>query len=278
VTSSTTSEANDGIQNVFSINHRAKKEQQRKRVMSGGVAIVQQTSLTVAFCYLLLHSFLLANPFDKNKSGFTLVSGFSAVRTFHSKQRSSSSMTSTATASSSSLLVQHQLDQQQQQQYEPVAFSHIHLYVDQLEELHVYKAYEDALNTIAKKQQQQQKEYNTNNNTSFVTHGRDVVQQLLAGVGFRIVAHDSSDAISTLLVASCAGARGVQLLISAINNTNNNNNNNSDQEEGLKPQAPTERDSLCSAGTGISKLCDSMFLCVALSHSLTLLSPSHLFM
>lgn len=83
-----------------------------------------------------------------------------------------------------------------------VSFSHVHLYVDHLEELEVYKDLENRLSQFAKeckapigeKLEEQRQLWKTIQPDSFsgkdpseyVPQNRDLVQQLLAGFGFRI--------------------------------------------------------------------------------------------
>jgi hypothetical protein len=143
-----------------------------------------------------------------------------------------------------------------------VAFSHIHLYVDRLKDLEVYKALEGRLNTFAEQVKEvddlgsfkttapdapgslleKQKLWKTINAVDgddgasggemessvdtvvpFTPHNRDVVEQLLAGFGFRITAAHYSDIHTSstnntntrsVLVTS-RDPQGVQILVTA---------------------------------------------------------------
>jgi len=121
---------------------------------------------------------------------------------------------------------------------EAVSFSHVHLYVDALEDLKDYKALEDRLNLFAGKAkeldvkdaadaiQRKQSLWKSTRESSrdslpFVPQNRDVVKQLLAGFGFRVtgVRYNGMHGVSTntrsVLVTS-RDPQGVQLLVTAI--------------------------------------------------------------
>lgn len=146
-----------------------------------------------------------------------------------------------------------------------VSFSHVHLYVDQIQDLSVYKALEERLTAFAGKLLDEDDNNNHNlqqrstttladkkalwkslaavttrdedNDVPFAPHNRDVVQQLLAGLGFRITAaRYPTDAASTIatsttsttntrtvLVTSC-DPRGVQILVTAVDPKSSDNN------------------------------------------------------
>ena len=94
-----------------------------------------------------------------------------------------------------------------------ISFSHIHLYVDQVENVSVYKELEDKLNDKAESSQD-----------VFIPHSRDIVKQLLAGLGFRVTgARVPSDTVLTntrsVLVTS-KDPEGVQFVITAIDQHN----------------------------------------------------------
>jgi hypothetical protein len=114
-------------------------------------------------------------------------------------------------------------------QHASVAFSHVHLYADHLEDLAVYKSLEVDLNNFAEALAactstmtlDEQRElwlsmtqYPASSETSFVSHGRDVVKQLMAGLGFRVTAARYSTSTRTVLVTS-QDADGVQILVTA---------------------------------------------------------------
>jgi hypothetical protein len=126
----------------------------------------------------------------------------------------------------------------QPQQSEAVCFSHIHLYVDRLENVNVYKDLEDRLNqfagkvassavtpSLAEKQaiwksiSGNSDSSNENDNTVYQPQNRDVVKQLLAGFGFRVTGtcypEEGSSNTRSVLVTS-RDPRGVQILISAV--------------------------------------------------------------
>jgi hypothetical protein len=126
----------------------------------------------------------------------------------------------------------------QPQQSEAVCFSHIHLYVDRLENVNVYKDLEDRLNqfagkvassavtsSLAEKQaiwksiSGNADSSNENDNTVYQPQNRDVVKQLLAGFGFRVTGtcypEEGSSNTRSVLVTS-RDPRGVQILISAV--------------------------------------------------------------
>ena len=117
-----------------------------------------------------------------------------------------------------------------------VSFSHVHLYVDHLDDLPVYKDLEDHLNSFVKSSDKplgsdipsQQKLWDATkpsyfaekDPSAFVPQNRDLVQQLLSGFGFRVTgaryAKDSTEACNTrsVLVTS-KDPSGVQFLLTA---------------------------------------------------------------
>lgn len=94
-----------------------------------------------------------------------------------------------------------------------VSFSHIQLYVDCVENISVYKEMEDTLNgNMGGKSHA--------DDDVFVPQGRDIVKQMLAGLGFRVTgARVPSDAVVTntrsVLVTS-KDPEGVQFVVTAI--------------------------------------------------------------
>jgi hypothetical protein len=152
--------------------------------------------------------------------------------------------------------------------FDAVAFSHVHLYVDQLKDLEVYKVLEDRLNTFAEQVKavdsrnkttqetigspssklstsssllEKQKLWNTitavdagngsndaemeisvDTTVPFTPHNRDVVEQLLAGFGFRVTALRFPGIAATntrsVLVTS-RDPQGVQILVTAMDPT-----------------------------------------------------------
>ena len=95
-----------------------------------------------------------------------------------------------------------------------VSFSHVHLYVDRVEDIAVYKELEDKLNNLRVSSS------SSLPSQPFVPQNRDIVKQLLAGLGFRVTgARVSCDNIATntrsVLVTS-KDPEGVQFVITAI--------------------------------------------------------------
>lgn len=113
-------------------------------------------------------------------------------------------------------------------QYASVAFSHVHLYADHVEDLTLYKALELDLNNFSEARAvctstltlEEQRElwqsisHPQYSSETFVSHGRDVVKQLMVGLGFRVTAARYSTATRTVLVTS-QDANGVQILVTA---------------------------------------------------------------
>jgi hypothetical protein len=116
-----------------------------------------------------------------------------------------------------------------------VSFSHVHFYVDHLDDLEEYKELETQLNSFCK-------EHPTNNPTTlahywfdengshqpYVSQRRDIVKQWLVGLGFRITMArypNSSDAVQTntrsVLVTS-KDFGGVQFVVTATADTTSN--------------------------------------------------------
>lgn len=94
-----------------------------------------------------------------------------------------------------------------------VSFSHIHLYVDKVENISVYKELEDKLNDNVDSSQD-----------VFIPQSRDIVKQLLAGLGFRVTgARVPSDTVATntrsVLVTS-KDPEGVQFVVTTIDKHN----------------------------------------------------------
>jgi len=91
-----------------------------------------------------------------------------------------------------------------------VSFSHVHLYVDHVEDIIVYKQLEDRLSCGG--------EAINNNSKPFIPQGRDVVKQLLAGFGFRVtgarISRESSNTQSVLVTSK--DPQGVQFVVTAV--------------------------------------------------------------
>ena len=100
-----------------------------------------------------------------------------------------------------------------------VSFSHVQLFVDHLEHLSAYQDFQDKLNTFYKSQQcatleHKKQEWETISlglsPPLFVSHGRDIVRQFLAGLGFRI-----TKAGPQRLLVTSSDPSGVQFIIAA---------------------------------------------------------------
>lgn len=152
-----------------------------------------------------------------------------------------------------------------------VSFSHVHLYTDQLEDVNVYKQLEDQLNTFVNEQAIMDTDTDsttshttldiekgrnvwesivsgtTTNNDSqkkegqqlqpqpfvpFVPQGRDIVKQLIAGLGFRVTGQSltSSSSSTRNIVLTTKDPSGVQFVISALHNDHTNDANEDDED------------------------------------------------
>ena len=132
-----------------------------------------------------------------------------------------------------------------------LSFSHVHLYVDRLEDVDIYKqlerdlraaseagihvdgstddldheTYREMWNAVASAD-------NKSTGDPFVTQGRDVVKQLIAGLGFRVTA--STEGVQGIkgpmntrsLLVTSRDPGGVQYVVSAINNEKSADSNN----------------------------------------------------
>ena len=127
-----------------------------------------------------------------------------------------------------------------------IRFSHVHLYVDRLCELSTYKEFEDSLNQFQEKYDempageekneveecgnspsvdvgrqlwQSITKQNVDDDNSmveeFVSHGRDIVKQLIAGFGFRVTGCHATSHTSTVVVTS-KDPNGIQIVVSAM--------------------------------------------------------------
>lgn len=104
-----------------------------------------------------------------------------------------------------------------------ISFSHVHLYVDCLDDLDVYKQLESSLNAYHEQSVTSDLDpyslFNQGDSEDFVSYGRDIVKQFLVGLGLRVTAFrypstEHAGATRTVLVSSC-DPKGVQFLISA---------------------------------------------------------------
>lgn len=100
-----------------------------------------------------------------------------------------------------------------------ISFSHIQLYVDHVEDLHVYKELEERLFDYSSKAQicktmEEKKKLWGCRPPSLHTHGRDVVKQLLSSCGFCVTGARYGIDTRTVLVTS-KDPEGVQILVTA---------------------------------------------------------------
>jgi 4-hydroxyphenylpyruvate dioxygenase-like putative hemolysin len=96
-----------------------------------------------------------------------------------------------------------------------VSFSHVHLYVDQVEDVAVYKQLEDKLN----KGDVAVHNDITQEDVSFVAQNRDIVKQLLCGFGFRVTGarmNPTTSNTQSVLVTS-KDPNGVQFVVTSVN-------------------------------------------------------------
>eukprot|EP00804_Cyclotella_cryptica_P005646 CCRYP_000041-RA/>CCRYP_000041-RA protein AED:0.08 eAED:0.08 QI:234/1/1/1/1/0.87/8/1429/370 len=134
-----------------------------------------------------------------------------------------------------------------------IQFSHVHLYVDRVDDLHEYKQFEDSINkfhhdydatasssnqhgtsmrqdhpmNVVKGQEIWTSIQNSIANSPHVSsecyssHGRDVVKQLIAGFGYRVTgcypAADATSSSKTVLVTS-NDPMGIQIVVSSRDN------------------------------------------------------------
>ena len=117
-----------------------------------------------------------------------------------------------------------------------IQFSHVHLYVDHVEDVNEYKRFEDSMNKFYN-------EYDSGSKTNamdvtrgreiwsdiiqdvspamerYSSHGRDVVRQLIAGFGFRITGCYPPAGVrsgtKTVLVTS-SDPKGIQIVVSSV--------------------------------------------------------------
>lgn len=101
-----------------------------------------------------------------------------------------------------------------------ISFSHIHLYVDHLEDLAVYKELESKLNKFHTDSSTKQSSADWDEGCGdFVSYNRDIVKQLLVGTGMRVTgcrypSFTNEECTRSVLVTS-RDPSGVQFLVSA---------------------------------------------------------------
>ena len=91
-----------------------------------------------------------------------------------------------------------------------INFSHVHMYVDRLERLEVYKDLECTMN------HQVEMVVSAEDDLSFVSQGRDVVKQLICGLDFRVTGTHEDEGTRSMLVTS-KDPNGVKFVVSAKN-------------------------------------------------------------
>ncbi len=109
-----------------------------------------------------------------------------------------------------------------------VKFSHVHFYTDNIDDISEYKKLENHLNSFASGnnldemhlnlpdfQETWRKEHAGDSSCEFVPQNRDLIRQLLAGLGFRITATCEVEGTKNMLVTT-KDFNGVQFVISAI--------------------------------------------------------------
>lgn len=139
-----------------------------------------------------------------------------------------------------------------------IQFSHVHLYVDHVDDLDEYKQFEDSINKFHHDYDSTASSSSSSSNShdqsagqgrpmnvikgkeiwtsiqdsiamsphasseSYLSHGRDVVKQLIAGFGFRVTgcypAAHATSASKTVLVTS-SDPKGIQIVVSSLDNT-----------------------------------------------------------
>lgn len=138
----------------------------------------------------------------------------------------------TANALSSAVLDTARIAKMQSNEKRPqVSFSHVHLYVDDLEELEVYKDLEGRLNSFVKDcktplgsdiptqrklwKSVQPDSFVEKEPTAFIPQNRDLVQQLLSGFGFRVTGARYAASNTRSVLVTSKDPSGVQFLLTA---------------------------------------------------------------
>ena len=118
-----------------------------------------------------------------------------------------------------------------------VSFSHFHLYVDKIDDLSIYKSLEKQLNSFhaslkastvplsVSEQKNLWRSLLTDDGTNrgdnvphFTPQNRDIIRQLIAGLGFRVTGYVNRSSTRSVLVSS-RDPDGVQIVISAFQHT-----------------------------------------------------------
>ena len=118
-----------------------------------------------------------------------------------------------------------------------VSFSHVQLYVDHVEEIHVYKELEETLNKFHAKavdrsciEQQELWGSLSGRNcsskaTDFESHNRDVIKQLIVGFGFRVTGYrfpepEKNNANTKSFLVTSRDSSGVQIIVTTMASNN----------------------------------------------------------
>ncbi len=128
-----------------------------------------------------------------------------------------------------------------------VEFSHIHLYVDHIEDLDVYKKIEEDLNAFASDLSENENgDYNgspldtdlyektwkdrcgeSETKEDFIPQRRDIVKQLIAGLGLRVTGECNVNNHTKNLLVTTKDPDGVQFVVSALDNGGDDEDENS---------------------------------------------------
>jgi hypothetical protein len=124
-----------------------------------------------------------------------------------------------------------------------VSFSHLHIYVDKVDDLSTYKSLEDRLNvyhallnkngaslSMEKKKQlwrsldssEDDTTHDDDDDSTFMPQNRDVIKQLLVGLGFRVTGFADLASTKTALVSS-RDVSGVQIMVTAVKHADDDN-------------------------------------------------------
>ena len=102
-----------------------------------------------------------------------------------------------------------------------VSFSHVHFYVDKLDELQEYKQLEEKLNNFCASRNIQSTPveelaaaYGSVSN-SFCPHGRDLVKQWICGLGYRITGFCEGNSGTRSVLVTSSDPEGVQFIVTA---------------------------------------------------------------
>ena len=123
-----------------------------------------------------------------------------------------------------------------------VSFSHFHLYVDKVDELAMYRSLENKLNifdaslsanaplpSVEEKKQlwrslgSAEGMNRDEDEPRFIPQNRDIIRQLIAGLGFRVTGYADHSTTRTVLLSS-RDPDGVQIVISAMKHTTGKDN------------------------------------------------------